>query len=293
MSSPIHIPVLLHEVIEHLDLKPGLTIVDGTVGAGGHSVRMAPRIVEGGRLVGLDRDPMMLAHATEKLKGLDVTLVHASYADLPEVLRSLEITHIDRLLVDLGLSSDQLADRDRGFGFDAGGPLDMRYDTRSGGSAAEFLRTSSAEEIARVFREWGEEPASAALAQSIVAQRKLNPIETAADLVAAVERVHKSRGTTSGSHPATRVFQALRIHVNRELEQLAHFLEAVLPAVLRPGGRAVVITFHSIEDRIVKQAFRDANVWESVTRKPMAATPTEIRLNPRSRSAKLRCVIRK
>ena len=298
LPSSLHLPVLLHEVLDQLDLRPGLTVVDGTVGAGGHSSKIAPKIAPHGRLIGLDRDPMMLAFAREKLTtaqvaGQNVTLVHSSYADLPEVLKSHGLTQIDRLLVDLGLSSDQLADRERGFGFAAGGPLDMRFDTRSGISAAEFLRTASVEEITRVFRDWGEEPAAGPLAQAIVGSRKFEPVETAAELVAVVERVLKVRDSQQGSHPATRVFQALRIHVNRELEQLTSFLDHVLPQVIRPGGRAVVITFHSIEDRIVKQAFRDPDVWENVTKKPIIATPTEVRLNPRCRTAKLRCVIRK
>lgn len=275
-----------------------MTVVDGTVGAGGHSSKIAPKIAPHGKLIGLDRDPMMLAFAEEKLALVSppsslVSLFQSSYANLPEVLKSHGLTQIDRLLVDLGLSSDQLADRERGFGFAAGGPLDMRFDTRSGISAAEFLRTASVEEITRVFRDWGEEPAAAPLAQAIVGNRKFEPVETAAELVAVVEKVLKVRDTQQGSHPATRVFQALRIHVNRELDQLSRFLDTILPGVLRPGGRAVVITFHSIEDRIVKQAFRDSEVWELVNKKPVVASPTEVRLNPRCRTAKLRCVIRK
>ncbi len=296
-SSPssIHLPVLLHEVLDHLDLRPGLTVVDGTVGAGGHSSKIAPKVAPHGKLIGLDRDPMMLAFAEEKLALLSPlsSLVQSSYANLPEVLKSHGLTQIDRLLVDLGLSSDQLADRERGFGFAAGGPLDMRFDTRSGISAAEFLRTASVEEITRVFRDWGEEPAAGPIAQAIVGSRKFEPVETAAELVAVVEKVLKVRDSQQGSHPATRVFQALRIHVNRELDQLTRFLDTVLPSVLRPGGRAVVITFHSLEDRIVKQAFRDSEVWELVNKKPVVASPTEVRLNPRCRTAKLRCVIRK
>ncbi len=301
LPPSIHLPVLLHEVLDHLDLRPSLTVVDGTVGAGGHSSRIAAKIAPDGKLIGLDRDPMMLAFAGQRLAEQNVVLVQSSYADLPEILKSHGLTQIDRLLVDLGLSSDQLADRERGFGFAAGGPLDMRFDTRSGISAAEFLRTASADEITRVFRDWGEEPAAAPLAQAIVGSRKFEPVETAADLVAVVERVLKVRSgadipvgqRTQGSHPATRVFQALRIHVNHELDQLTRFLDTVLPSVLRPGGRAVVITFHSLEDRIVKQAFRDSEVWEIVTKKPVVASPTEVRLNPRCRTAKLRCVIKK
>ena len=293
MPSSIHLPVLLHEVLDHLDLRPGLTVVDGTVGAGGHSSKIAPKIAPLGKVIGLDRDPMMLAFAEEKLAGLNATLFQSSYANLPDVLKSHGLTQIDRLLVDLGLSSDQLADHERGFGFAAGGPLDMRFDTRSGISAAEFLRTASVEEITRVFRDWGEEPAAGPIAQAIVGSRKFEPVETAAELVAVVEKVLKVRDTQQGSHPATRAFQALRIHVNRELDQLTRFLDTVLPSVLRPGGRAVVITFHSLEDRIVKQAFRDSEVWELVNKKPVVASPTEVRLNPRCRTAKLRCVIRK
>jgi 16S rRNA (cytosine1402-N4)-methyltransferase len=280
------------------------------VGAGGHSSKILPRIQPEGRLLGLDRDPMMLAFAKDKLALVSqtltpspspggrgepspgVSLIHSSYVDLAEVLKSQGLTQIDRLLVDLGLSSDQLSDRERGFGFDAGGPLDMRFDTRGGISAAEFLRTAPVEEITRVFRDWGEEPAADKIAQTIVANRKFDPVDTAADLVRVVEKVLKVQNP-QGSHPATRVFQALRIHVNRELDQLVRFLEHVLPTCLAPGGRAVVITFHSIEDRIVKQAFRDSNVWELATKKPIAPSPTEVRLNPRCRSAKLRCVIRR
>lgn len=267
------------------------------MGAGGHSSKILPRIQPEGRLIGLDRDPMMLAFAKEKLALVSppsslVSLIHSSYVDLAEVLKSQGLTQIDRLLVDLGLSSDQLSDRERGFGFDAGGPLDMRFDTRGGISAAEFLRTAPVEEITRVFRDWGEEPAADKIAQAIVANRKFDPVDTAADLVRVVEKVLKVQNP-QGSHPATRVFQALRIHVNRELDQLVRFLEHVLPTCLAPGGRAVVITFHSIEDRIVKQAFRDSDVWELATKKPIAPSPTEVRLNPRCRSAKLRCVIRK
>ena len=279
------------------------------MGAGGHSSKILPRIHPGGRLIGLDRDPMMLAFAKDKLDLVSQTLtpspspggrgepsqsfslIHSSYVDLAEVLKSQGLMQIDRLLVDLGLSSDQLSDRERGFGFDAGGPLDMRFDTRGGISAAEFLRTAPVEEITRVFRDWGEEPAADKLAQAIVANRKFDPVDTAADLVRVVEKVLKVQNP-QGSHPATRVFQALRIHVNRELDQLVRFLEYVLPTCLAPGGRAVVITFHSIEDRIVKQAFRDSDVWELATKKPIAPSPTEVRLNPRCRSAKLRCVIR-
>lgn len=280
-----HVPVLLHEVLEFLDLHPGLTVIDGTVGAGGHAREILHRIQPGGRLIGLDRDPMMLAHARRALPADGVELVKASYAELSDVLSEREIESVDRVLVDLGLSSDQLADAARGFSFDSDAGLDMRFDTSRGESAAELVNQSSAEELARIIYEYGEERHSRRIARRIVERR---PIRTAAQLSDAVcSALPKGRGW-SRIHPATRVFQALRIAVNGELEQLPELLGEQLPRCLMTGGRAVVISFHSLEDRLVKQAFRDRSRWENLTRKPITPSEAEQQANPRSRSAKLR-----
>jgi 16S rRNA (cytosine1402-N4)-methyltransferase len=340
MASPrtVHVPVMVHEVLEQLDLSPGLTVLDGTVGAGGHGLHIlqalqadspmsptpdtpppdeatrpdAPTAAGSGLLIGLDRDPAMLDRAAQVLQGPRVVLRQGSYAELDGVLEELEIEQIDRVLLDLGLSSDQLADRERGFGIDAGGELDMRFDTSVGIPAAELLATAEESELERIFAEYGEVPQAAAIASEIVTRRKRGePVTRAEQLVevgatyhGSASRVPKrsakhgsqSRGTRRGSgaksHPATRLFQSLRIAVNHELDQLETFLSDVLPRRLRSGGRAVIITFHSLEDRLVKQAFREVDTWHNLTRKPIVPTPSEIRLNPRSRSAKLRVAVR-
>lgn len=288
MSSArtVHVPVMVREVLSQMHFESGLTIVDGTVGAGGHSQQIIKRMDPDCRLIGLDRDAAMLARAAQVLDDPRVTLRQSSYADLKQVLEELELNTVDRVLLDLGLSSDQLADEQRGFGFDTSGPLDMRFDVSQGIPVAELLLTAEAQELERILREYGEETESRRLADEIVAARRHGGIKLASELKQLVERIV---GVSKGkSHPATRVFQALRIAVNRELEQLDTFLKQVLPETLSVGGRALIITFHSLEDRLVKQAFRDSNLWENLTRKPLTATPSEVRWNPRSRSAKLR-----
>jgi len=288
-----HRPVLLREVVRALDLQPGLAVVDGTVGAAGHSSAILPQIRPGGQLIGLDRDPMMLAFASQTVAGDDVQLIHSSYANLRHVLDELTIATVDRILLDLGLSSDQLADRERGFSFDAEGPLDLRFDTTTGMPASEWLARTSAPQMAKAFRDFGEEPLADRLADVIVAAQKSSPLETAADLSSLITgSIRESRpGTTS--HPATRVFQALRIVVNDELGQLDQMLKEVLPACLSPGGIAAIISFHSLEDRMVKNAFRNQTHWKQPVAKPIAPTPSEVRFNPRSRSAKLRVATRR
>lgn len=308
-SGAVHIPVLPAEVLHWLDPQPGQVIVDGTVGAGGHAALILPRIQPGGRLIGLDRDPMMLTHAQCVLSNAAVAsgstagqassgtqieassgtrieagfeLVHASYAELQRVLGDLGVEVVDGVLVDLGLSSDQLAHADRGFGFESAG-LDMRFDPTHGRSAAELLNSAPAEELADIFYHYGEERFARRIARRIVEKR---PIETATQLAELVKRAVPGHGRQR-IHPATRVFQALRIAVNDELGALEALLGRELPASLRPGGRAVVISFHSLEDRIVKRAFRDGP-WEVLTKKPVTASADEERQNPRSRSAKLR-----
>lgn len=293
----VHIPVLRAEVLKHLELSAGLCVADATLGAGGHSHDILERISPGGTLIGVDRDPMMLALATTRLETsphydpLHVQLCQGSYVDLPDILAQRDPPYVDRVLADLGLSSDQLADRERGFSFESDGPLDLRFDVSTGEPACDILHTRSADDLATLFRNFGEERKADLIAKQIVKIRKHSPIHTAKDLAAAVEAVVPRRGR--GSHPATRVFQALRIAANHELEHVARLVNDVLPTVLSTGGRAALITFHSLEDRLVKNAFRDATLWEQVTKKPVEATAAEKRHNPRSRSAKLRVAVRK
>ncbi|MEZ5943170.1 MAG: 16S rRNA (cytosine(1402)-N(4))-methyltransferase RsmH [Planctomycetaceae bacterium] len=282
----VHVPVMLHEVLEHLALSPGLTVVDGTLGAGGHSSFILKQLEPDGILIGLDRDQSMIDRAAQVVQGTNVRLVQSSYRELGTVLDDLGLEKVDRVLLDLGLSSDQLADRQRGFGFQTSAPLDMRFDGSSGESAGELLNRASQQEITDLLVEFGEVNQADRIARQIIQQRNQGKMQTAADLKEAVEAAVGVR--SRGSHPATQVFQALRIAVNEELEHLTHFLQTVLPERLRPGGLAAIISFHSLEDRLVKNAFREVTLWNTLTRKPVAPTPSEIRLNPRARSAKLR-----
>jgi 16S rRNA (cytosine1402-N4)-methyltransferase len=287
--AAIHVPVLLRETLEALDLRPGLTVVDGTIGGGGHSRKILEQILPDGTLIGLDRDPLMLRHAAQVVIGERSHLCHASYRELPSVLQQLRIASVDRILVDLGVSSDQLADRERGFGFSTAGPLDMRFDVSRGQPAVELLATATVETLERIFREYGEERFSRAIAEQIVKLRRVSPVQTASDLVAAIDAaLPKSLRREARKDPAARVFQSLRIAVNQELQHLEHALRHGFHESLAPGGRLVVITFHSLEDRLVKHAFRDDSRWHSLLKKPVVPSPQEIRINPRARSAKLR-----
>ncbi|QGQ21870.1 16S rRNA (cytosine(1402)-N(4))-methyltransferase RsmH [Gimesia benthica] len=297
-KRPVHIPVLLREVMEQLDLSPGLVVVDGTVGAGGHSQHILKQIGTTGTLIGLDRDEMMLGFAREKL-GVETLpdgqcfLRQASYAELPAVLEELQIPSVDRVLLDLGLSSDQLSDETRGFGFETPGDLDLRFDTRQGIPAWQLLETLSEAELVEIMEVYGEERFSQRIASQLVQQRKTNTVRTAADLIEAVQAALPAKAlATARKNPATRVFQALRIAANQELEQLETMLDAVLPQALKPGGRAVIISFHSLEDRMVKQAFKGRDQWKNLTAKPITATQAEQRVNPRCRTAKLRVAVK-
>lgn len=289
----VHVPVMLHEVLEHLAIQPPLIIVDGTVGAGGHSQHILKMMKSQGQLIGLDRDQSMLDRAAQVVHGPLVSLHQSSYAELDRILDELKIHQVDRVLLDLGLSSDQLVDPERGFGFDTQGSLDMRFDTRTGQSVKQLLRTATEAEMEEIFRTYGEDKNSARIASALVARRQSRqPIETANQLVDLVTSVAPSTGAKK-SPSVVRVFQALRIAVNRELDQLQTFLSEVLPQRLRSGGRTVMITFHSLEDRLVKEAFRDEQIWNNLTRKPLSPTASEVRMNPRSRSAKLRVAERR
>ncbi len=292
---------MLRETLRELALQPGLTVVDGTVGAAGHSVEILPGIQPCGLLIGLDRDAEMLGRASQRLQEANsektlpsnVLLEQTSYAELRSVLDAHSIETADRILVDLGLSSDQLADRNRGFGFQSGGILDMRFDASQGEPIHHWLNRASIEEITSVLKQFGEDPLSRLIAQSIGEQRRKERIETVSQLTQLIEKVASGRGHKSGkSHPATRTFQALRIQANAELEHLQRFLSTTAPESLAPGGRLAVITFHSLEDRIVKKMLQDRTTWKSSSNKPIPASSLECKMNPRSRSAKLRIGIR-
>jgi 16S rRNA (cytosine1402-N4)-methyltransferase len=284
----VHRPVLLDEVVGWLAPKEGAVVVDGTAGAGGHTRVLAERVGSGGRVIGLDRDPAMLAMAREATRGLPVTLMASAYSEAGEVLAGLGIGPgaVDGLLLDLGLSSDQLAWSDRGFSFAVDGPLDMRFDPDGGGpTAADLVNTLSEPELARIFFEYGEERYSRRVARRVVEARRAAPIETTGRLAGIVRR--GVPGKWGPIDPATRAFQALRIAVNDELRHLETAL-ALLPDLLRPGGRIAVISFHSLEDRRVKHGFREDPRLNVLTRKPVTASPEELAANPRARSAKLR-----
>jgi 16S rRNA (cytosine1402-N4)-methyltransferase len=285
-EPPIHRPVLRDEVVYWLAPTEGSVLVDGTAGAGGHTRALAERVGGSGRVVGLDRDPDMLALAAEATRGLPVTLVHAPYSELGEVLEDLRLGPVDGVVLDVGLSSDQLGRADRGFSFAADGPLDMRFDPGGGGpTAADLINEESEQELARIFFEYGEERYSRRVAGRIVEARRAGRIETTGRLAEIVRR--SIPGKWGPIDPATRVFQALRIAVNDELGHLDAALAAV-PDLLRPGGRFAVISFHSLEDRRVKHAFRNDPRLHVLTRKPVTASPGELASNPRARSAKLR-----
>jgi len=283
--NPVHRPVLLREVVSWLAPGAGSVVVDGTVGAGGHAAELAGLVGPGGRLIGLDRDPEMLELAARATEGRPVTLLNASYSDLGRILDDLELDGVDAILLDLGLSSDQLAWGHRGFSFAEDGPLDMRFDPKTRESAADLVNNLDEKELADLIFEYGEERHSRRIARKIVEARRVEPILTTARLAEVVRR--GVPGKWGQIDPATRTFQALRIAVNDELERLDDLL-ANLAGYLNPGGKAAIISFHSLEDRRVKHAFRDDPELTVLTRKPVTATDEELATNPRARSAKLR-----
>ncbi len=282
----MHRGVLIAEVIDRLEPKPGAIVLDGTAGAGGHTAALARRVAPEGRVIALDRDPEMLELARKATEGLNIDFVRASYDDARSVLAERGIEHVDAAILDLGLSSDQLAWAHRGFSFQHEGPLDMRFDPdRQRESAADLVNRLDAESLADLFYHYGEERFSRRIARRIVEIRKSERIETTSRLA---EIVRKSiPGKRGPIDPATRVFQALRIAVNDELERLRAFLTEATEFI-KPGGRLAIISFHSLEDRIVKHAFRDDPLWSPLTRKPITAEDQERAENPRSRSAKMR-----
>ena len=308
-----HLPVLAEEVLAMLAPRPGSLQIDATVGGGGHTERILEATSPDGRLLGLDADAAAIARVDGRLRPrFDDRLVlrRANFRELAEVAPEAGFEAVDGCLFDLGLSSFQLADTERGFGFRAGGPLDMRFDTGRGVPAAELLATLDADELTALFRRYGEEPKAGRIARAIVDARRSAPVATAEELAALVERVvPPNPRQPRRTHPATRVFQALRIAVNEELEALETGLAAAVD-LLRPGGRLVVLSYHSLEDRIVKRFFaaerrgcvcppelpvcvcgRDPRL-RLVTRRSVTPTAEEVAANPRSRSARLRAAER-
>ncbi|MCI0332788.1 MAG: 16S rRNA (cytosine(1402)-N(4))-methyltransferase RsmH [Planctomycetes bacterium] len=289
--STQHVPVLAEEVVAWLRPAAGQTLVDGTLGGGGHTRLLAEAVGPSGLVVALDRDPAAVEAAAARLQALNVRTVEANYSDLPEVLRALDIDAVDGIVLDLGYSSDQLADAERGFSFNSTGPLDLRFDTSRGEPAWKLVERLSAEHLADLIFRYGEDRYSRRIAKRIVETRRAAPIKSAADL-ARVVRESVPRSRDERIDPATRTFQALRIAVNDELKWLEVALRR-LPDCLRPGGRFAVISFHSLEDRLVKEAFREDKRLEVCTRRPIRPSEAEVAANPRSSSAKLRVAERK
>lgn len=281
-----HKPVLLAEVSNYLKPEPNDLLIDGTVGLGGHAATLLPHVLPGGRLLGIDRDASNLELARERLSGFGeaVVLVHDSYANVTDHAKTHGFTQVNGILLDLGFSSVHVDDPERGFSFRSDGPLDMRYDRTQSLTAEVIVNEWSEDELAQIFRQYGEEREARPIAQLIVSSRANIPIRRTtqlADLIAGLKRQH---GKT---HPATQTFQALRIAVNDEFGEL----ERVLPEcvnLLKPGGRLAILSFHSLEDRIIKQFFKNTPSLKEVTKRPIVATREEQVENPRSRSAKLR-----
>ena len=286
-----HVPVLLKEAIDFLAVRRGGTYIDATVGLGGHSYEIARRLGAPGHLIGLDKDPAALEIARKKLAPQsadwpEITLVHRSFA---EIAKGEQAATIDGILADIGVSSLQLDDAARGFSFQAEGPLDMRMDPHSERTAEQVVNHLDERQLADVIYEFGEERRSRRIARAICRSRPIRSTAHLADVISAAARPMNQ--AERRIHPATRTFQALRIFVNRELDDLKALLGAA-PQILKPGGRIIVISFHSLEDRIVKDAFRDGAIkdmyYRILTKKPVTASEEESDRNPRARSAKLR-----
>ncbi len=308
----IHKTVLLKETVEALNLKPGMIVVDATLGGGGHSYEVLKKIGKSGKLIAFDRDEDAIRRFEKRVEvGSDevhdenIKLFHDNYSSLKDRLTSINISSVDAILADLGISSDQLADEKRGISFQGNSPLDMRMDLTRGITAAEIVNTYSEQELVRVLREFGDEQYASSIVRNIIAQRIEKPFTRTIELVEVIERSVPSMYKRKKIHPATKTFQALRIEVNQELEMLDSFLSQAIE-VLKPGGRLAIITFHSGEDAKVKYALREnargcicppefpvcrcekvAHI-ELITRKPIVPSEQEVAENPRSRSAKLR-----
>ena len=302
-----HRPVMLEPCMEGLNIKADGIYIDGTAGGAGHSSAIASRLGEGGRLIALDQDETAVAVATERLSvfGERARVVRSNFCRLADVCESLGIEQIDGLLLDLGVSSYQLDTAERGFSYQADAPLDMRMDVRNPLTARTVVNEYSEDAIRRILFEYGEERFSSRIASNIVREREKAPIETTGELVEIIKRSIPSSQRDGGHHPAKRSFQALRIEVNSELDVIAPAIKSAV-RLLAPGGRIAIITFHSLEDRIVKQTFADLASGctcpknfpicvcgnkpqvKVITRKPILPDAEELEINPRARSAKLR-----
>lgn len=302
-----HIPVLYEQTLSYLKLEPGQTVVDGTLGACGHARGILERIMPGGLLIGIDKDEAAIKRAQPLLDeyGGNVRIVRSDFKNIREVLNAAGVSGMDRALLDLGVSSYQLEEAGRGFSYMQDAPLDMRMDQRTMLDAAQIVNKYTKEDLQRVIREYGEEKWAGRIAQFICEVRKTSPIETTAQLAQVVRDAIPAGARRTGPHPAKRTFQAIRIEVNAELTGLKEAIDAYVDC-LHPGGRLAVITFHSLEDRIVKKEFAylqnpctcppdlpvcacgNAPKIRLATRKPVIASNEELNENPRARSAKLR-----
>ena len=302
-----HKSVLLQECIDALNIRPDGIYLDGTLGGAGHSSQIARRLTEGGRLIGVDRDRTALAAAKERLAPYAdrVTLVHSNFAEIDAILDSLGIPAVDGMLFDLGVSSPQLDDASRGFSYMADAPLDMRMDKDDALTAGEVVNTWPQGELRRILYDYGEERYAPQIAAAICRAREKAPVETTLELVDIIRSAMPAQALREKQHPAKRSFQAIRIAVNDELGAVSRMMQAAVGR-LNPGGRLTVITFHSLEDRIVKSEMQQAArgctcppefpvcvcgkkpLVKLVTRKPIVSGPAELEENPRARSAKLR-----
>jgi len=307
-----HIPIMLEEVIEGLDIKPDGIYVDGTLGGGGHSYEIAKRLVSGGRLIGIDQDEAAIKAAGARLSGFGdrVTIVRSNYAQMVSVLQSLGIEQVDGILLDLGVSSHQLDNAERGFSYMEDAPLDMRMDRRQEKTAGDIVNFYSQAELTRIIRDYGEDKFAAKIAAKIIGFRENKPVETTGELAEIIKSAIPMKYRLTGGHPAKRTFQAIRIELNRELEILEESIEGMLD-ILSDRGRMAVITFHSLEDRIVKSAFKKAespctcppdfpicvcgkkSKGFVASRKPLIPSEEEMERNPRAKSSKLRIFVRK
>ena len=304
-----HLPVLLHECLDGLNIRPDGTYLDCTLGGAGHSSEIFLRL-HGGRLIGIDRDADAIEAAGARMAALngdaEFTAIRGNFHDAPALLAGIGVRRVDGILADLGVSSHQLDVRERGFSYHDDAPLDMRMDTSQALSAREIVNTWSEDDLTRILRDYGEENWSRQIARVICDRRRNRPVETTGDLVSIIDAaIPKKFRSKDGSHPARRAFQALRIAVNDELDPLDKAIEDLVN-LLNPAGRICIITFHSLEDRIVKNTFRRLNnpctcpkefpvcmcgkkpVIELISRKPITASAQELSENPRARSASLR-----
>ena len=302
-----HKSVLLEETIENLNIKPDGIYVDGTLGGGGHSYEIAKRLTAGGRLIGIDQDADAIKAATERLKEFAdrVTIVRNNYCNIADVLDELGIVKVDGIILDLGVSSYQLDTAERGFTYNVDAPLDMRMDQRQQITAKDIVNTYSEFDLYRIIRDYGEDKFAKNIAKHIVAARAKAPIQTTGELTEIIRQSIPMKIQATGGHPAKRTFQAIRIELNRELDVLRESLDGMIN-LLDDGGRICIITFHSLEDRIVKTIFRKnenpctcppdfpvcvcgkKSKGKVITRKPILPSETEMEENPRSKSAKLR-----